>query len=281
MRKIALVEHPKKPETNVVASEIAAYLANSGVQIHRATSWESDMMTVMMPGLDLIITLGGDGSSLRAARVAAPFGVPVASVHMGKLGFLSEMTRDSWRELLPKYLAGEFWIEERAMVTATAMRGDVVLGRQDALNDVVVGRRIMARIVHVKVSVDDSVLTDYACDGMIVSTATGSTAYALAAGGPILAPTLRNMLIVPIAPHLSLDRAIVADLGSKIELTVSTDTEATMTADGQQEIVLTDGDVVIVRSNPHVAKFARVQNRNYFYQTLVARLLRPKVFSGF
>ena len=277
MRKVAVLDHPKKPETRELAGEIADFLIHRGVQVHRATSWESDMMAAFMPGIDLVVTLGGDGSILRAARVAAPNGVPVASVHMGKLGFLSEMTRDNWRTVLPSFLAGNYWVEERSMITATASRGKTILGKQDALNDVVVGRRTMARLVHVKVSIDGSVLTDYACDGMIVSTATGSTAYALAAGGPILSPTLKNMLIVPIAPHMSLDRAIVADLGSTIELTVSTESEATMTADGQQEIVLENGDIVTVASCPYFARFARIQNRNYFYQTLVARLLRPDV----
>jgi NAD+ kinase len=276
MRKVAVLDHPMKPETKPVANDIVTFLNERKIAVHRATSFESDMMTAFMPGIDLVISLGGDGSILRAGRVAAPHGVPVAGVHMGRLGFLSEMTPDNWRELLPKYLEGAFWTEERTMLTATVSRGAEVLGRHDAINDVVVGRRTLARIVRVKVSVDDTPLTTYACDGLIVSTATGSTAYALAAGGPILAPTLRNMLMVPIAPHLSLDRAMLFDPDTRIELAVSTDSEATMTADGQNEIVLHTGDRVVIETHPNVARFARVRPKNYFYQSLVGRLLRPE-----
>ncbi len=274
IRKIAVLDHPMKPETRPVAAAIVEFLSQRGIVVHRATSFESDMLAAFMPGIDLVITLGGDGSILRAGRVAAPHQVPVTSVHMGNLGFLSEMTVDNWHQLLPKYLAGEYWIEERSMLSATVRRGAAVLGRHDAINDVVVGRRTLARIVRVRVSVDGSLLTTYACDGLIVATATGSTAYALAAGGPVLAPTLKNMLMVPIAPHLSLDRAMLFAPSSKIELVVGTESEATMTADGQNEIVLHDGDRVEVSLHPYSARYARVQSRSYFYETLVDRLLR-------
>jgi NAD+ kinase len=127
-------------------------------------------------------------------------------------------------------------------------------------------------MVRVRTSVDGSLFTTYACDGLIVATATGSTAYALAAGGPILPPGLKNIVLVPIAPHLSLDKPIVLSQGSVVEMIVGTDHQAILTNDGQDELTLRNGDRVLVQSSDCVARFARVQSRNYFYQTMMNRL---------
>jgi NAD+ kinase len=127
-------------------------------------------------------------------------------------------------------------------------------------------------MVRVRTSVDGSLFTTYACDGLIVATATGSTAYALAAGGPILPPVLKNIILVPIAPHLSLDKPIVLSQGSVVEMIVGTDHQAILTNDGQDEVTLKSGDRVVVQASNYVARFARVQSPNYFYHTLMSRL---------
>ena len=142
----------------------------------------------------------------------------------------------------------------------------------EALNDVVVSRGSLARVVRIRADVNGGHLTTYVADGVIVSTPTGSTAYALAVGGPILPPDLRNILLIPIAPHLSLTRPIVLDRGSVVTLHVQTDHTAILTVDGQFLIDLQDGDRVIVTSSPHTARFVRVQPRSYFYKTLLERL---------
>ena len=272
MKAVGVLDHPKLPETRLVAAEIADALGEWGVQAYRAKTWDTPALRSFIDKVDLIVVLGGDGSTLRAARVAAPHNVPVTSVNMGRLGFLSEMTPNNWRDALLRMLQGEHWLEERIMIRTEAHRNGDNLGRHDALNDVVVGRGTLARIVRLETRVDGSPLTTYACDGLIVATPTGSTAYALAAGGPILPPTLKNFVLVPIAPHLSLDKPVVLSQGSTVEVIVHTDHQAILTADGQNEIVLKDGDRVSVHASPYTARFARVQPPAYFYRTLMARL---------
>jgi NAD+ kinase len=272
LKAVGVLDHPKVPETGIVATEIAAALQAWGATPYRAKTWDTAALEDIVPQLDLIVVLGGDGSTLRAARVGAPHNVPVTSVNMGRLGFLSEMTPDNWRTQLPHMLRGDYWIEERMMMRAEAYRNGEQLSKYEALNDIVVSRGTLARIVRLETRVDDSALTTFACDGLIVATPTGSTAYALAAGGPILPPTLKNFVLVPIAPHLSLDKPVVLSQGSMVEIIVHTDHQAILTADGQNETNLKDGDVVKVHSSEHIAQFARVQPASYFYRTLMARL---------
>ena len=272
IQTVGVLDHPKIPATGAVADEISTALREWGVLSYRAKTWDTPALEAIMPRVDLIVVLGGDGSTLRAARVAAPHGVPVTSVNMGRLGFLSEMTPANWREALPRMIAGDYWTEARIMIRAEAFREATLLSAHEALNDVVVSRGTLARIVRVEAHVDGSALTTYACDGLIVATPTGSTAYALAAGGPILPPTLQNFVLVPIAPHLSLDRPIVLSQGSTVEIVVHTDHQAILTTDGQNETVLKNGDRVIVKASQHVALFARVQPPSYFYRTLMSRL---------
>jgi NAD+ kinase len=273
IRTVGVLDHPKIPATGAVAEEISTALRAWGVDVCRAKTWDTPALEAIMPRVDLIIVLGGDGSTLRAARVAAPHGVPVTSVNMGRLGFLSEMTPATWREALARMVAGDYWLEPRIMIRAEVHHNaSPPASAHEALNDIVVSRGTLARLVRTEVFVDGSRLTTYACDGLIVATPTGSTAYALAAGGPILPPTLQNFVLVPIAPHLSLDRPVVLSQGSTVEIIVHTDHQAILTADGQNETMLQHGDRVVVRASAHVAQFARVQPPSYFYRTLMSRL---------
>ena len=287
IKAVGVLDHPKVPATGEVAVQIEQALAEWGVACYRANTWDTASLQAIIPKIEMIVVLGGDGSTLRAARVGAPYNVPVVSINMGRLGFLSELQPDTWRDMLPRLLNGEGWMEERMMLRAVATRSEHTLGTHDALNDVVVSRGTLARIVRLETSVgehdvsgccvsDPVYLTSYACDGLIVSTPTGSTAYALAAGGPILPPTLKNIVIVPIAPHLSLDKPVVLSQGAIVELIVHTDHQAILTADGQNEIVLKDGDCVRIQAGPHIARMVRIQPRAYFYKTLMDRLRRAE-----
>lgn len=272
IRSVGVLSHPKIVETNTLASQVVADLNQWGITTYRASTWDTASILAIIEKLDLLVVLGGDGSTLRAARVAAPHGVMVASVNMGRLGFLSEMQPANYTTVLQGMIAGDYWVEERMMLRTQAYRDARALHMRDALNDVVVSRGTLARMVRVRTSVDGSHFTTYACDGLIVATATGSTAYALAAGGPILPPVLRNMVLVPIAPHLSLDRPIVLSQGSVVEMQVNTDHQAILTNDGQDEQTLQDGDRVVVQACPYTALFARIQPQNYFYRTMMSRL---------
>ena len=225
---------------------------------------------------DLLVTLGGDGSILRVARAAAPHGTPLLGVNLGRVGFLTETDPDTWRDVLSRALVGDFWVEERMMLQVTARRGGDVLAQAEALNDVVVGRGARACVVYLHAEVDGGDLATYVADGLVVATPTGSTAYALAAGGPVMPPQLRNILLVPVAPHLSMARPIVLSEGVTVCITVSGGRPAVLTVDGEVRAGLDDGDEVAVGASVHAARFARVQERTYFYKTLVTRLVPRK-----
>jgi len=271
-RTVAVLCHPKKQATRPLAEEIGGWLEARGVSVWIGDTWDEAAVRPRLPDTDLIIVLGGDGSMLRAARMAAAPGVPLMGVNMGRLGFLSEMTPRTWPDALPKVLAGEVWIERRMMLRATARRGGQPISEHLALNDTVISRGSLARVVWLRTEIDGDQLATYIADGLVISAPTGSTAYALAAGGPILPPESRNILVVPIAAHLSLNRAIVLPEGAVIRVTVSTDHQAILTVDGQFEVELQNNDVIEVSASEHVSQFARVGGRTYFYHTLLDRL---------
>jgi NAD+ kinase len=228
--------------------------------------------------VDLLITLGGDGTLLRAARIGAPYAVPMLGVKMGRLGFLAEVQPADWQTPLAALMAGHYWVEERLMVRMHVERSDPFTGAltplcsYDALNDVVLSRGNLARVVRISAELDDGHLTTYTCDGLVVSTATGSTGYALAAGGPVLPPELRNILLIPIAPHLSMDRAVILSEGTTIRLQASSDSPPMVTVDGQVVVEVQEGDQIVVVGSPHLARFVRMRERSYFYQTLMDKM---------
>lgn len=226
-----------------------------------------------LPETDLLVTLGGDGSLLQAARLAAPHGVLILGINLGRVGFLTEAEPDEWEEVLSSALAGDYWVEDRMMLRVSSWRGERKMGESDALNDVLVGRGARGRAVHLRADVDGGELAAYVADGLITATPTGSTAYALAAGGPILPPQLRNILLVPVAPHLSMARPIVLAEGVTVRITVVGHRPAVLMVDGQAEAELENRDVVRVEVSPHAARFARVREKTYFYKTLVKRLV--------
>jgi NAD+ kinase len=271
MKRIGLLHHPKLPATHPLAETMAEQAKALGLLPWIGSTWDVAAVSREIPNLDMLVTLGGDGSILRAARMACAHGVPVLGVNLGRLGFLTELEPGEWTSALPKILAGEYWIEERMMLYAEYHHEAVCRG-YEALNDVVVSRGSLARIVRLETYIDGSYLTTYAADGLIVSTATGSTAYALAVGGPILPPELKNILLIPIAPHLSMERSIVLAQGAVVKVQVRTDHQAILTVDGQFEYELRDGDWVVVQAGRHASRFVRLKDRTYFYRTLMDRL---------
>lgn len=278
-RHIGILHHPKKPESLELAAKIEQFLREHGVpDIWRHSAWDSQAIGEKLPEVDLLITLGGDGTMLRAARLGAAYDVPMLGVKMGRLGFLAEVFPLDWRDPLERMIKGHYWVEERLMVRVRVehcepnSRDRVVRCEYDALNDVVLSRGSLARIVQISANLDGGYLTTYTCDGLIVSTATGSTAYALAAGGPILPPDLRNILVIPVAPHMSMERAVVLAEGAEIRLRAYSDHTAMLTVDGQFEVEVDDSDEVIVVGSPYLARFIRMRSRSYFYQTLMEKL---------
>jgi len=222
-----------------------------------------------------LITVGGDGTLLRAARMAAEADVPLLGVNLGRLGFLTEIEAADALELVPEYLEGGFtWMDERRMVQAVTQAEAGSSGPVAVLNDVVVGRGRIAHLTRIGVAVNGVDLTTYQADAVIVSTATGSTAYALAAGGPILYPASGDMVIVPVATHGDLDAPVVVPEDCSVELTIKSDHDAIMTADGFVDVPMGKDDTVTVSRSPYRARFLRAGSPDRFYETLVYRLRR-------
>lgn len=274
--QIGLLYHPKLVESRVMAAEMLEFIESMGASAWVSLSWDEESIKERLPDLDLLITLGGDGSLLRAARLTARHAVPILGINMGRLGFLVEVQPAEWPERVKQVLLGDYWIEERMMVHAEHYRQGQVANVYDALNEIVIGRGRLARVVRLHTYIDGGFLTTYTADGLIIATATGSTAYALAAGGPILPPELENFLLIPLAPHLSLERAIVLSKGVTVRVQVSTDHTAILTVDGQFEVELSDADEMVMSAGASVGRFVRLQEKNYFYRTLMQRLGWPQ-----
>jgi NAD+ kinase len=273
---VGVLYHPELAEARVMAADILEFVEGLGVSALVSPTWNDGGLQEHLSSLDLMIVLGGDGSIIRAARIAASYKFPILGINMGHLGFLAEVQPGEWRDAIEQMLSGKFWIERRLVLHTEHHRGQQIIGDYDALNEAVISRGQMARVVRLNTYVDRGFLTTYVADGLIVATATGSTAYALAAGGPILPPELENFLLVPIAPHLSLDRALVLSKGVTINVEISTDHKAVLTIDGQVEIELVNKDEIVMSAGPWKAQFVRLQARNYFYQTLMRRLGWPQ-----
>ena len=271
-KRPVVTAYPRMPEAIVEAEAMALYLQGKGIDAPFGSLYDEELRKrVKKHEFDLLIMAGGDGSVLRAGHLCAPLGVPILGVNLGRLGFLLQIERDEWHEYFDKLLNGEAWIENRMMLHAEHVRAGDTLGEWNALNEVVVGRGQTLRPVRLSASVDGRLLTSYVADGLIASTATGSTAYALAAGGPILPPELRNILIVPIAPHLSVDRAVVLSEGANVSITVKGD-NTVLSIDGQPSITLMDGDHVDIYAAEVTTQFIRFGDPGYFYRNLTAHM---------
>jgi len=271
LRAVGIFVHPRLPAASPLGREIARWLGERGVRVWETDSLDEGTVLPDLPDTDLLVTLGGDGSILRAAHHTAGHPTLILGVNLGRMGFLTEAEPDGWEEVLDRVWRGDYWVEERMMLRATVGTGDLPV--RDALNDVVVGPGALGRVVHLEARVDGDLLATYVADALIIATPTGSTAYALAAGGPIMPPQQRNILLVPVAPHLSLDRAVVLAEGVRVRVVVREHSPASLIVDGEVVAELAPGEAVEVEASPRVARFARVRERDYFYRTLMARLV--------
>ncbi len=278
MNKIGCCYHPKLPEElgPRIAQELMRVAARHVSETWVAPAWDQQAMREHMPGTDLLLTIGGDGTVLRAARAVVPHETLILGVNMGRLGFLTELDAPSAIERLPEVIAGAGRVEERAMLHAEIVRpgpeGGETPARHDALNDVVIGRATLGRTVQVSVRIDGAPMADFRADGVIVATATGSTAYSLSAGGPVLPPESRDMLLTPIEPHLAPHNSVVLPQSTAIEVQLAPNQQATLSVDGEPDIDLSSGGTVRVSLSPHCARFVRLSPPTRFYERLARRL---------
>lgn len=277
-KRIGILAHPLRPGTAPLAQEVARSLEAHNIEAWVRTAWDGDRARPLVHGSDLVIAIGGDGAMLRAARVCAPEHVPVLGINTGYLGFLTELCPDDWETSLDTLLAGDFWIEKRMMIRCEVRRDGVLLSATDALNDVVISRGAIAKSIRLETYIDGGWATTYHCDGLIIATPTGSTAYALAVGGPILPPELKNILVVPVAPHLSMERPMVLSQGATVQVVIEPNTlaEVVLTIDGELIASLESADHVVITASDSTSQFVRLRERNYFYRSLLDRL-EPRV----
>lgn len=271
MKRVGILYHPKLKKAKTFSRELAEFLNARGVFSWLCSAWEEAEAKPQVAGSDLIFSIGGDGTILRAARAVLPHAVSIVGINLGSLGFMTELKADEAFDKLPRLLNDEGWIEERAMLEAE-LQGESRIFH--ALNDVVVARGSSARLINIEAEIDGEVLTTYRADGIVVATATGSTSYSLAAGGPILHPQAKEILLKPLCPHLTLDKALVLPQEAVIQLGVTTSHGAMISIDGQVELPMHSGDKVRVKLSPYVACFLRIQPKTYFYGSLESKLRR-------
>ena len=273
MKRIGILYHPKIEGACSLAKKLEEFLSSKGVSVWLCSAWEGEKAKAQVNDTDLILSIGGDGTILRAAQVVVPRPIPITGINLGKLGFMTELGADEAVARLPALLAGEGWIDERALFEAElSAPGKELPTIFYALNDVVVARGAVARLLHIEASIDDERLTTYKADGVIVATATGSTGYSLAAGGPILHPLAKELVMVPIVPHLSSAYALVLPSTAVVKLRVDTTHQATLCVDGHINLTLTNGAVVTVKHSSDTARFLRIHPGTSFYGSLEQRL---------
>ena len=269
-KKVGFLFQPKRQAARDMAQQLAEVVRDLAEEVWVCSSWEESRSSELAEGTELIVCLGGDGTILRAARIASPRSIPILAVNLGRVGFMTEVPAgDALREV-PAFVNGDGRIEERAMLQAEL--GSGVASPLHGLNDVFVGRRGRCRLIRVKVTVDGEPVTTYKCDGVILATATGSTGYSMAAGGPILHPLAKDILMQPLAAHLSSGTPLILPPDTEVELEVSTTHEAVLSIDGQVEIPLDSGDAVRVKRSPLVTRLLRAQRPEPFYGTLMKKL---------
>ena len=279
MKSVAIISKPSKPELAGILPELLAWFRKRDytVYIDEETARYTDSAQTVLrksigakhPGFAMV--LGGDGTLLSAARAVAHEGVPILAVNLGSLGFLTEVPITEMYSTLEAVDAGQCPVEERSVLDCTAFRGSEKLLRHFALNDVVVNKSAISRLVDFDLLIDGAFVFNYKADGVIIATPTGSTAYSLAAGGPVLMPSVESFVVTPVCPHALTHRPLVVTDRAQIELRVETGAEeAFLSIDGQVGMPVKQGDRVLCHRAAHTVKLMRV--RRTFFDVLRNKL---------
>jgi NAD+ kinase len=273
VKRVGLVAKPDAAGAPEALGRLIAALGARGVSIvlEKETAGlvpASALAAVRKPDLasqvDLLVVLGGDGTLLSMARAVGDLGTPILGVNLGDLGFLTATTLDEMLAAAEAALAGQMAIDERMMLSARLVRAGAAVGDFAALNDVVITKSAMSRIINLRVAVEGQYATAYRADGLIISTPTGSTAYCLSAGGPILFPTMDAVVLVPIASHTLTNRPIVLPGAQRIEVTLMTDQDVMLTVDGQVGVHLREHDTVHVERAAARVRLLRFPRTDFF-----------------
>ena len=256
MKKIGIVYHPMIKAAYSLAKKLEEFLSSSGVSVWLCSAWEGEEARAKVNGTELVLSVGGDGTILRAVQAVVPHPIPITGVNLGKLGFMTELSADEALAKLPALLAGEGWIDERATLEVELLPVEETEPPRIfyALNDVVVARGAIARMVYIEASVNDEPLTTYKADG------------------PILHPQAKEFLLLPIVPHLSSAHTLVLPSTAVVKLRISSAHQAILSVDGHINLPLSNGAVVRVKPGSNKARFLRIRPRNSFYSSLGKKL---------
>jgi NAD+ kinase len=272
IRRVAVVAKVGHPDGARIATELTVWLEKRGIDVvhdqetSTALGLDNGFPRERIPGeADLIIAAGGDGTLLSVARVAGPLRIPVLGINFGSLGFITELQPDELFDGLEAVVDGRYHIEERQMLRVRWSSTDGTNREYALLNDVVVTKSALARMINIGVRVDGQDVATYTSDGLIVATPTGSTAYNLSAGGPILDPRMKAFVIAPICPHTMTYRPLVVPSTVRIEIALRTaDEEVYLTLDGQIGAPLVPTDRLVIDDHPHPVRLVRVAGLSFF-----------------
>jgi NAD+ kinase len=272
-QSIGILSRPRRAQLSVVVPPLLKWLNERGVAAVYdeetaavlADSSKGKPRPVVADSSQLLLVLGGDGTMLAAAHLAAPRGIPILPINMGSLGFLTSFTIDELYPALEETLAGNFSVSRRVMLRAELERGGSVIEKQCALNDAVIHKGALVRMIQLELRVNSDFVCRYRADGLIVSSPTGSTAYSLSAGGPIVHPAVESFVITPICPHMLSDRPLVIPDSSCIEVKLNGDAESVyLTLDGQRGISVQPTDILRVRRADDQLKLIQPPKKPYF-----------------
>lgn len=272
IQKVGIVVKPGQEDALKTAGDLSAWLSERGLQTvaeprraPRADAAEDELDVSIRENADLIVVLGGDGTIISAARLVGEKEIPVLGVNYGGLGYLTEFRIEELYTAMESIIAGEYVTEARVMLDVELWRGDKKMARGRVLNDAVINKAILARIIGIQVSLNGQFVNTFRADGLIVGTPTGSTAYNLSAGGPLIYPSANAVVITPICPFTLTNRPIVVPDDAEIELTLGIDSDGVMlTLDGQVGHKMQIGDCVRIKKSGTRFHMVRPPNRNYF-----------------
>ena len=276
VKAIAIFYQGRKQVTSDAAQQLIPFLQKEGYEVRSIdTRYEGEETPdSSLKGVAVALVLGGDGTILHAARICAFSGIPILGVNFGRVGFLTELEPGEIQAKLPYYLNGDksVWVDKRSMLHAS-LEQDGLHEEFLALNDIVIARGTWPRVVQIKTWIDEYYYNTTFADGIIISTATGSTAYNLAVDGPLLHPQVQSTVITPVAPHLASDRSLILPPEAKIKMQIFTGSQdGVFSADGQMNREIKNGATITVHKSQYVTQFLRRRPPTYFYQIINAKL---------
>lgn len=271
-KSVGILTKPKFPEVKTTLQGVVAWLRDRHITVLLDTTSASLLneqggiqKTQLAVQSDVLLILGGDGTILNAARLAAERSIPILGVNMGGLGFLTEVRLDDLYASLDRVFANDFTLDERLMLQTHVHRHGETVARGIVLNDVVISKGTLARMIELKIAIQGQFVTNLRADGLIVATPTGSTAYSMSAGGPIINPAVQSLILTPISPHTLTHRPLIVPGNAEIEVTLTSKDEGAMaTLDGQVGIAMTQGDTAVIQASEHRTRLIRFPESHYY-----------------